>query len=152
MYQPGSAIMLPRIKKLVAQIAVAIKSLPNKVKIASHTDSIPFKSLRKGYSNWGLSSERAQASRRILVDDGLDPVRITAVEGRASRDPLLPDDTKSPRNRRMTILVLRNPSPKDARASATGAGSSTDGKGRTGTGKPLAPAKLNKDLTGPRVR
>ena len=51
MYQSGRAIMLPRIKKLVDQIAVAIKSLPNKVKIAGHTDSTPFKSRRKGYSN-----------------------------------------------------------------------------------------------------
>ena len=51
MYQSGRAIMLPRIKKVVDQIAVAIKSLPNKVKIAGHTDSTPFKSRRKGYSN-----------------------------------------------------------------------------------------------------
>ena len=51
----------------------------------------------------------------------------------------------------MTILVLRNPPPKDAMAPAIGAGSSTGGKGRTGAGKPLAPAKLNKDWTGGRV-
>ncbi len=120
MYRSGSATMLPRIKKLVAQIAIAIKALPNKVKVAGHTDSTPFKSRRKGYSNWELSGERAQASRRVLVEGGLDPDRIAAVEGRAARDPLLPDDTKSPRNRRISILLLRQPPPKDANAPATG--------------------------------
>ena len=49
-YKSGSTTMLPRLKKLVAQIAVAIKELPNKVKIAGHTDSTPFKSHRKGKS------------------------------------------------------------------------------------------------------
>ena len=153
MYQSGSATMLPRTKKLVAKIAVAIKSLPNKVKVAGHTDSTPFKSRRKGYSNWELSGERAQASRRVLVEGGLDPNRISAVEGRAARDPLLPDDTKSPRNRRISILLLRRPPPKDANAPATGAsGSNSNGKAGSGPGKPAPPARLNKDWTGPRVQ
>jgi chemotaxis protein MotB len=146
MYKSGSATMLPRTEKLVSKIAVAIKSLPNKVKVAGHTDSTPFKSRRKGYSNWELSGERAQASRRVLVEGGLNPDRIIAVEGRAERDPLLPDDTKSPRNRRISILLLRQPPPKDPNAPATG---TTRG---SGTGKPARPAKLNRDWTGPRVR
>jgi len=62
---------------------------------------------RKGYRNWELSSERAQASRRVLARTGLFPDRISSVAGRASLDPLLPDDTKSPRNRRISILLLR---------------------------------------------
>ncbi len=154
MYRSGSATMLPRTKKLVAQIAVAIKALPNKVKVAGHTDSTPFKSRRKGFSNWELSGERAQASRRVLVEGGLDPDRIIAVEGRAERDPLLPDDTTSPRNRRISILLLRKPPPKDANAPATGAAgaSKTGGKAGTGTGKRPPPVKLNRDWTGPRVR
>ena len=154
MYRSGSTTMLPRTKKLVAQIAIAIKTLPNKVKVAGHTDSTPFKSWKKGYSNWELSGERAQDSRRVLVEAGLDPDRIIAVEGRAARDPLLPDDTKSPRNRRISILLLRRPPPKDANPSARGAGggSGTGGKARTGAGKRPLPSKLNRDWTGPRVR
>jgi len=154
MYESGSATMLPRTEKLVAKIAVAIKSLPNKVKIAGHTDSTPFKSRRKGYSNWELSGERAQASRRVLIEGGLDPDRITAVEGRAERDPLLPNDTQSPRNRRISILLLRQPPPKAASAAAAGPGGGPGAGGKSGkaAGKQPPPVKLNKDWTGPRVR
>jgi chemotaxis protein MotB len=148
MYQSGSTNMLPRTRKLVAQIALAVKELPNKVKIAGHTDSTAFKSRKKGYSNWELSGERAQEARRVLVDAGLDTGRIAAVEGRAARDPLLPDDTKSPRNRRISILLLRQPPPKDANGPATGGRSG----GRASTGTRLPSTKLNRDWTGPRVR
>jgi chemotaxis protein MotB len=151
MYKSGSTTMLPRTRKLVQKIAIAIKSLPNKVKIAGHTDSTPFSSRKKkkGYSNWELSGERAQESRRVLVEAGLNPNRIAAVEGRAARDPLLPDDTKSPRNRRISILLLRQPPPKDANAPAVGG---TGGRAGKGVRKRLAPVKLHKDWTGPRVR
>jgi len=154
MYASGSTTMLPRTQKLVAQIALAIKTLPNKVKVAGHTDSTPFKSKKKGYSNWELSGERAQESRRVLVEGGLDSERIVAVEGRAARDPLLPDDTTSPRNRRISITLLRQPPPKDAKAPATGTsgGLSTGGKPGTNARKPALPTNLNKDWTGPRVR
>lgn len=149
MFKSGSATMMQRTAKLVAKIAVAIKDLPNNVKIAGHTDSTPFRSVRKGYGNWDLSSERAQVSRRVLVEGGLDPARIAAVEGRASRDPLLPDDTESPRNRRISILLLRKPPPKDAKATGAGATASGQNKGRAAS--PL-PQQLDKDWTGPRVQ
>jgi chemotaxis protein MotB len=156
MYASGSTNMLPRTRKLVAQIAVAIKELPNKVKIAGHTDSTPFSSRKKkkGYGNWELSGERAQESRRVLVDAGLAPDRISAVEGRAARDPLLPDDTRSPRNRRISILLLRKPPPKDANAPATGTGSGSSNKKSSGSrsGVRPPPTRLNKDWTGPRIR
>ena len=152
MYASGSTTMLPRTQKLVAQIALAIKTLPNKVKVAGHTDSTPFKSKKKGYSNWELSGERAQESRRVLVEGGLDSDRVVAVEGRAARDPLLPDDTTSPRNRR--IMLLRQPPPKNAKAPAPDASGapSTGGKPGTDARKPALPTNLNKDWTGPRVR
>ena len=154
MYASGSTTMLPRTQKLVAQIALAIKTLPNKVKVAGHTDSTPFKSKKKGYSNWELSGERAQESRRVLVEGGLDSDRVVAVEGRAARDPLLPDDTTSPRNRRISIMLLRQPPPKNAKAPAPDASGapSTGGKPGTDARKPALPTNLNKDWTGPRVR
>jgi chemotaxis protein MotB len=150
MFKSGSATMMERTAKLVAQIAVAVKDLPNKVKIAGHTDSTPFRSARKGYGNWDLSSERAQVSRRVLVEGGLDPERIAAVEGRASRDPLLPEDTKSPRNRRISILLLRKPTPSDSKVSGSGAANSQGKAG--GKGASPLPQELNKDWTGPRVQ
>ncbi len=152
MFKAGSATMLERTSALVAKIAVAVKDLPNKVKIAGHTDSTPFRSRKKGYGNWDLSSDRAQASRRVLITGGLDPERIAAVEGRASRDPLLPEDTQSPRNRRISILLLRKPAPKDAKAPNAANGSGDKTKGGKGKGASPLPQKLDRDWTGPRVQ
>jgi chemotaxis protein MotB len=153
MFPGGSATMMPHTRQLVAQIATAIRSLPNKVRITGHTDSTPFRSIKKEYGNWELSGDRAQASRRVLVEAGLDPERIAAVAGRASRDPLLPDDPTSPRNRRIGILLLRMPPPQDDK---TAAGEGTAGKaGGSAKGSGTAiekPARLDKDWTGPRVK
>src|SRR5690606_32731234 len=152
MFAAGSATMLPETRKLVAMIAEAIKSLPNKVRITGHTDSIPYRSIKKEYTNWELSGDRAQSSRRVLVEAGLDPDRITAVSGRAERDPLLPEDPTSPRNRRIGILLLRMPAPQAAPPdTATGAASQRAQAGETGAAGEQ-PARLDKDWTGPRVR
>ena len=152
MFSAGSAAMLPRTRELVAQIAAAIKSLPNKVRITGHTDSIPFRSIKKEYTNWELSGDRAQASRRVLIAAGLDPDRISAVSGRAERDPLLPEDPASPRNRRIGILLLRMPPPQEAQPPS---GDGAAGKAATGQESRAAggqPGQLDKDWTGPRVR
>lgn len=106
MFAGGSAKILKRTEKLVRAIGNAIATLDNKIRISEHTDSVPFKS-KNGYSNWELSSERAQASRRVLASTGLFPDRISSVAGRASLDPLLPDDPKTSLNRRISILLLR---------------------------------------------
>lgn len=149
MFASGSAKLPPRTEKLIALVAAAIRFTPNKVRISGHTDSQPFRR-KDGYSNWELSSDRAQASRRVLVDGGLTPERIAAVEGRASRDPLLPEDTRSQRNRRISILLLKRKAEAQAPNDAT-APSGTTGKP---AGQPAAPSRppLSKDWTGPRVR
>ena len=148
MFASGSARLLPRTEKLIALVAAAIRFTPNKVRISGHTDSQPFRR-KDGYSNWELSSDRAQASRRVLVDGGLTTERIASVEGRASRDPLLPEDTRSQRNRRISILLLKRKA--EAPAPDATAPSGTAGKP---AGQPAAPSQspLGKDWTGPRVR
>jgi chemotaxis protein MotB len=159
MFKSGSAEMLPHTAKLVAQIATAIKSLPNKVRITGHTDSVPFRGGKNGYGNWELSGDRAQASRRVLVGSGLDQERVESVAGRASRDPLMPDDPESARNRRIGILLLRMPPPQLPDAPQVKPGNPPGATGEPGAGNatgasPAAgkPAPLNKDWTGPRVR
>ena len=79
---------------------------PNAVSIAGHTDSLTYGGAGKG--NWELSSDRANAARRILVEAGLAEARIRSVTGNANRDLLVPADPLSPSNRRITIVVLRH--------------------------------------------
>ena len=152
MFASGSAKLLPRTEKMIALVAAAIRFTPNKVRVSGHTDSQPFRR-KDGYSNWELSSDRAQASRRVLVDGGLALERIASVEGRASRDPLLPDDTRSQRNRRISILLLKKKAEGGASKAATQSTAPSGAAGKP-VGAPAAPSQppLNKDWTGPRVR
>lgn len=105
MFESGSAEIKPRIKRLLGLIVKSIKDLPNKLSISGHTDSSSFNG--KNYSNWELSSDRANASRRSLIENGLSPQRIQKVQGRADTDPLIADDPSNPGNRRISIVLLR---------------------------------------------
>lgn len=145
MFRSGSASMLDRTEKLLEQIAIAIAPLPNRVRLTGHTDSVPFKG-KNGYDNWNLSSDRAQVARRVLTENGLAAERIESVAGRAASDPLLPDDTKSPRNRRISILLLRT---KPATAAPPPPARAKGAKRPPGTPKATP---FDKDWTGPRVR
>ncbi len=139
MFSSGSAKMLDHTKKLLKKIAAAIALLPNKIRLIGHTDSVPYTGKRE-YDNWNLSSDRALAARRLLTMGGVPADRIESVSGRAASDPLLPDETKSPRNRRISILLLRtSPPPRQAMAGKRRAGSSSGGR-------------FGKDWSGPRVR
>ena len=106
MFPLGSSDMYGYTKKLLEQIAKVIVNLPNKIAVTGHTDATPYaKSSR--YSNWELSTDRALASRRALVEYGLDTNRITRVVGKAAGDLLVPEDPTSPRNRRISMVLLR---------------------------------------------
>jgi len=80
--------------------------MPNQIAITGHTDSVPFRG-RNDYSNWELSSERANASRRALVGFGVPITRIASVAGKADTEPLVPEDPTLPTNRRISIVLLR---------------------------------------------
>ncbi|MCC3304741.1 flagellar motor protein MotB [Sneathiella sp. HT1-7] len=105
MFESGSSNITPRIQSLVGKIAKSIEELPNSLSISGHTDSSSFNG--GDYSNWELSSDRANASRRALLDAGLKPDRIEKVAGRADTDPLIADDPSNPGNRRISIILLR---------------------------------------------
>ena len=106
MFPLGSADMYEPTRALLWQVASAIARLPNEVSIAGHTDSAPFRGT-DGYDNWSLSLDRADATRRTLVAAGLDESRIASVIGKADTDPMFPDDPRDPRNRRISITLLR---------------------------------------------
>jgi chemotaxis protein MotB len=120
MFPLGSTDMNDKAKELMAAVAQAIEKLPNKIAITGHTDATPF--VRPGnYSNWELSTDRANASRRALVAAGLPPDRIETVVGKADTDPMLKDNPGSPQNRRISIVVLRDSKPPPGEAPAGGA-------------------------------
>jgi chemotaxis protein MotB len=87
-------------------VAKVIERLPNKIAITGHTDSTPF-STTNTYTNWELSTDRANASRRALLAAGVPEERIATVVGKADQEPLIVEDTTSPQNRRISIVLLR---------------------------------------------
>lgn len=106
MFPSGKSDPLEHTTKLMALVVQAIGNLPQKVSIKGHTDAIPF-SGANGYTNWELSTDRANASRRSLISSGLASERVVSVVGRAAMDPLIVDDPRSPQNRRISIILLR---------------------------------------------
>lgn len=105
MFKAGSSTITPKVKRLIAKIAKAIEKLPNGLSISGHTDSSGFNN--GNYSNWELSSDRANSSRRALTEAGLDAERIQRVSGKADTDPMIEDDPSNPGNRRISIILLR---------------------------------------------
>jgi chemotaxis protein MotB len=106
MFPPGSAEPFDRAVILIKQVAKVIQRLPNRISISGHTDSAAFVS-DKGYSNWDLSADRANASRRILQAAGIANDRVYQVSGKAGSEPLFPNDPYLVGNRRISIVLLR---------------------------------------------
>ncbi len=106
MFQLGSAIPLPPAEKLLQMIAGVIKALPNKISVRGHTDSKQY-GKDAAYSNWELSADRSNASRRIMTAAGLDIVRVENVQGKADRELLDIANPDSARNRRISIILLK---------------------------------------------
>ncbi len=105
MFKPGGSEPLPRTRVLLQQVAKIVNRLPNRVTISGHTDSAAFERA-DGYSNWELSSDRANAARRIILKAGVDSDRLYQVAGKAGSEPLFPDDPFMSSNRRISIVLL----------------------------------------------
>ncbi|MEO8057834.1 MAG: flagellar motor protein MotB [Burkholderiales bacterium] len=106
MFDSGSAVVKPYMRELLQEIGAVLAEVPNKLTLEGHTDASPFGSGERGYSNWELSSDRANASRREINAGGLPEDRVLLVQGLASSvlfDPSAPD---SPVNRRISIIVM----------------------------------------------
>jgi chemotaxis protein MotB len=106
MFDLGSSQMQPHTRRLLEQVVKVIASLPNEISVTGHTDAAPYVT-GLGYSNWELSTDRANSSRRTMIELGLPKERISDVSGRADRNLLVPQEPKSPRNRRISIVLLR---------------------------------------------
>ena len=112
MFPTGSAQMAERARALLAKVAPVLLRLPEQIAIDGHTDSAAYRGTDR--SNWDLSAERANATRRILGDMGLSDDRFRSVSGHADRDPLIKEDRMAAANRRIAIMVLRRSAPGGA--------------------------------------
>jgi len=107
MFPKGSPDMYGHTRALVDLVARVVKMLPEKVAISGHTDSTPF-SGQSNYGNWELSADRALATRRALLNSGVPADRVDRVVGRSDTEPLVNNDPANPRNRRITVVLLRD--------------------------------------------
>ncbi|MEM9169145.1 MAG: flagellar motor protein MotB [Pseudomonadota bacterium] len=106
LFQVGSTRPSPTMLRLLDVVASTVRLVTNKVEIVGHTDSLGF-SNRRNYTNWELSSDRANVARRVMVAAGLEGEQIAAVTGKADTEPLT-SDKQAPQNRRISITLLRN--------------------------------------------
>ena len=161
MFPLGSDLPNDRAKLLLQKVTPVLARLSQDISIAGYTDSAPFPGPDR--TNWELSTERANATRRLLVEGGLPDSRIRSVTGNADRDPLVPDNPLAAANRRIAIVVLRAARPAEAAPEGLNAGAKvgagvgtawqTPGDAATGnaTGGPAA-ARATAAHTGHRRR
>jgi len=105
MFRKGSAAILPEAQAAFQKLAGLLSKQKNSIDIVGHTDGTPFLSRNRGYSNWELSSDRANAARRLLESEGIPPERITSVMGRADKDLKLTTEPAAAANRRITLKM-----------------------------------------------
>jgi chemotaxis protein MotB len=110
MFPSGGAIPYERARDLLLMVGKVLAQLPNNISVTGHTDSTPFQ-IGSSRDNWTLSTERANISREELVAAGVNEQRIQRVVGLSDRDPFVPNDPKDPRNRRISIVLLRQSIP-----------------------------------------
>ena len=106
MFDSGSAVVKPYMRELLQELGNVLSEVPNRLTLEGHTDAQPFSAGERGYSNWELSADRANASRRELVAGGLPDARVLRVQGLASSKLLDTKDPKAQVNRRISIIVM----------------------------------------------
>jgi len=106
MFDTGSARLKDYTREILREVANVLNGAENKIALSGHTDATPYSGGERGYSNWELSADRANASRRELVAAGLAEDKVLRVVGLAASMPLGPDDPFHPSNRRISIVVL----------------------------------------------
>ena len=105
MFALGTTRLLPRAQTLLDEVAKSLGSMPNKVAVRGHTDSVAFANT-ENRNNWSLSAERAEATRQLVEKSGVKSNRFARIEGVADTAPYNPNDPLDARNRRISITVL----------------------------------------------
>lgn len=112
MFASGKAELQPYTRAILRDIGKMLNDVNNRISLSGHTDAKPFPSGDKGYSNWELSADRANASRREMILGGMDPNKVLQVIGLSSAVLYDKADPLNPINRRISIVVLNEKSEK----------------------------------------
>jgi chemotaxis protein MotB len=105
-FELGSATPTPALRDLLQLLSQELGKLPNKISIEGHTDSKPYSGKGiKAYDNWDLSSDRANAARRLMQDQGIRSGQLSQVRGFADQRLRLPQRPEDPSNRRISVIV-----------------------------------------------
>ena len=110
MFPEGAKEPYDRTRRVVAKLAEAIRKLPYRLTITGHTSATRTPP-RPGTSPFDLSSERANAIRRILQDEGVTATQFYMVAGRGDNQPLFPEDPYLAANRRVSITLMKEAPP-----------------------------------------
>lgn len=113
MFKLGSSVTEPEMRLILKELAPMINPLPNRLTINGHTDAKHYAGGPAGYTNWELSSERANAARIELIKGGMVDEKFMRVIGLASSLPYNPEDTSDPMNRRISIIVMNKKTEKE---------------------------------------
>jgi chemotaxis protein MotB len=106
MFDSSSAEMKPYSRVILREIGKALNAVPNKITLSGHTDAAQFGGGEKGFSNWELSANRANSSRREMITGGMDEFKVLRVVGLSSTVLFDKNDPLSSTNRRISIVVL----------------------------------------------
>ena len=124
-FATGQAAPNERGRYLLLRAAAVIARLPNPIEITGYTDAAPFRGGGPdGRTNWDLSADRANATRRLLVEAGVAERRLRGVVGRADTDPLRPSQPFDAANRRVSIMVRADERPRTGEGSRPAGGAS----------------------------
>ncbi len=115
-------------KELLRMLANQLQNLPNTISIEGHTDSKPF-AANGSYGNWELSTDRANAARRLMQDNGVRHDQVAQVRGFADQNLRKKGDPEDPSNRRITILVQYLPKPEAESQAASAVNGKEEKKG-----------------------
>ena len=135
MFALAKAELQPYTKEILNEIGHALNDMPNKISLSGHTDAAAYSNGEKGYSNWELSADRANASRRALMGGGMDESKVMRVVGLSSAVPYDKQNPLNPINRRISIIVMN----KQAEEAITNEG---------GTAVVSSEAQVKQELTG----
>ncbi|HWR77302.1 MAG TPA: flagellar motor protein MotB [Thiobacillus sp.] len=146
MFNLASAELQPYTKIILHEIGQVLNDVQNRVSLSGHTDATPYANRGRGYSNWELSADRANASRRELIAGGMDEEKMLRVVGLASSVPFNQAAPHDPVNRRISIIVMNKRTEEAVTKEASGVSVADETEARSEIGKigttPADPAPL----------
>ncbi len=106
MFDMGQAVVKPYMREILQEIGAGLKEVENLISLSGHTDATQYSSGIRGYSNWELSADRANASRRELVTGGMPQNKLKRIVGMAETNLIDAENPSNPINRRISVVVL----------------------------------------------